>query len=80
MEEDKEKQLKLKLQNYINMAGLGKQKKGTGIAKVIKENRVAYKDGTNPKEDPIEEQIRKLRELGLDDEQISNFLSRKDIP
>jgi hypothetical protein len=62
------------------MAGLGKQFKGTGIAKIIKESRVGYKDGTNPKKDPIEDQIKKLREMGLDDEQISNFLSRKDIP
>jgi hypothetical protein len=62
------------------MAGLGKQFKGTGIAKIIKDDRVGYKDGTKPKEDPIEDQIKKLREMGLDDEQISNFLSRKDIP
>jgi hypothetical protein len=42
------------------MAGLGKQFKGTGIAKIIKESRVGYKDGTDPKKDPIEE-IKKSR-------------------
>ena len=36
--EAKEKQLKLKQLNFINMAGLGKQLKGTGIAKIQRQN------------------------------------------